>query len=291
VASDIKGGGAGSGRHKEGHFASSLSDKEIKSLQSDLTKPLDIKAGGPGSGRHPGVTLNKLTHLEDGWISGRDGKFYAAGNLGHSHAAERDGLVEKPKGYSRASNTDVLSKGHVRAFITDGRSYLEGRSEDQNVFVLMYKAMSLMPPGWTTLEFVETRTGHGMRTGQTTGSVDFDNPEQAKKWLRVRVRSQDVQASDINWTSPSSPAGGEYQDAFVGLSPIPTEHPPSLKNPIKTKIPTAQDGWRQGDSKASRRQAMKDLKTIHTKLRHQLGKPEIAIGVSDPIFPSIWQNT
>lgn len=134
---------------------------------------------GRWTGNGSGVPLSKVTHLEDGWISST-GKFYANGSgFFHSAAAERDQLVPPPKKYMRASNTDVLNQGHTRVFITDVRSYLEGKAGDKNVLAQMRKAVGLMPSGWTTLEFVNSQ-------GRTVDSIDFDNPELAKTWLQSK---------------------------------------------------------------------------------------------------------
>jgi len=84
---------------------------------------------------------------------------------------------------------------------------------------------------------------------------------------------------------------GEWLQVFNMLAPISSQHPPSLKNPQKLKIPTAQDGWRKTDSKKDKAQARKDLVEIHKRLRRQFGKPEITQGANYPLFPNIAQNT
>jgi DNA topoisomerase-1 len=89
----------------------------------------------------------------------------------------------------------------------------------------------------------------------------------------------------VNWTSPNSPVGPDWYDSYIGTSPIPNDHPPSLKNPIITKIPTAQDGWKKGDSKKAREQAMDDLVELHKRMRRQIGKPEIFFPGSMPSGP------
>lgn len=101
-----------------------------------------------------------------------------------------------------------------------------------------------------------------------------------------------IKADDggINWTSPSGPIGQDWHEAYIGLSVINHEHAPSLKNPQRTKIPTASDGWHKGDSAASKKQARKDLIEIHKRLRRQIGKPEVAQTALFPQFPSIAQN-
>lgn len=96
--------------------------------------------------------------------------------------------------------------------------------------------------------------------------------------------------ASINWSSPNSPVGSDYSEAYMGIYPIPDDHAPSLTNPIKTKIPTAQDGWHRGDSKAARQQAYSDLAEIHKRLRRQIGKPEIAHTANYPVFPDITRS-
>jgi hypothetical protein len=95
-----------------------------------------------------------------------------------------------------------------------------------------------------------------------------------------------IHASDVNWTSPSGPVGQDWFEVAIGICPIPHDHAPSLKNPIITKIPTAQDGFHKNDSKAAKAQAMKDLIEIHRHLRRQYGKPEIARTADFPLYPS-----
>jgi hypothetical protein len=83
----------------------------------------------------------------------------------------------------------------------------------------------------------------------------------------------------------------DWYQYSLGPYPIPDDHAPSLKNPIKTKIPLAQDGWHQGDSKAARDQALSDLAELHRRMRRQIGKPEVAHTALFPVHPSIfdWQ--
>lgn len=82
-------------------------------------------------------------------------------------------------------------------------------------------------------------------------------------------------------------SGAEWFEYRSGLQPVPTYHPPSLKNPQEVKIPTPQDGWKKGDSKKARQQALSDLYEIHKRMRRQIGKPEIAHQALYPIYPNI----
>jgi hypothetical protein len=83
--------------------------------------------------------------------------------------------------------------------------------------------------------------------------------------------------------------GNEWFDYWANLQPLPNSHPPSLKNPQKVKIPTAQDGWKKGASKAARKQAMQDMVEIHKKLRRQIGRPTVSKTADYPIFPNTQQ--
>jgi hypothetical protein len=105
--------------------------------------------------------------------------------------------------------------------------------------------------------------------------------------LLEEVQYRRLVAESSNWNSPLSPVGNDYLETYLGRSPIPTSHPPSLKNPQHVKVPTAQDGWKPGLSKKARAQALQDLVEIHKRLRRQTGKPEISQGANYPMFPSI----
>lgn len=94
--------------------------------------------------------------------------------------------------------------------------------------------------------------------------------------LRIRGGAVTLLANNANWNSPSGPVGSDYRELYYGIQPIPTDHPPSLKNPVPVKTPMAQDGWKEGDSAKAKKQAVQDLVEIHKRLRRQQGKPEIA---------------
>lgn len=64
----------------------------------------------------------------------------------------------------------------------------------------------------------------------------------------------------------------DHYETFNVVTPIPTNHPPSLKRPKKVKPETAQQGWRKGDSKKQKKRARKDLKEIVRKSLNQ-GRP------------------
>lgn len=83
--------------------------------------------------------------------------------------------------------------------------------------------------------------------------------------------------------------GNEWFEYHAGLTPISSVHPPSLKNPIWVKVPTAQDGFQKGASRKQREQAMQDIAEIHKRLRRQIGKPEIAQTALMPVYTNIAQ--
>lgn len=95
----------------------------------------------------------------------------------------------------------------------------------------------------------------------------------------------------VNWISPSGPALNESGEVYIGRTPLSNTHPPSLKNPLKTKIPTAQDGWKKNSPEALKRRAKADMAEILKRTRRQIGKPEIAHVAPMPFYPTInqWQ--
>lgn len=74
---------------------------------------------------------------------------------------------------------------------------------------------------------------------------------------------------------------------YSQLTPIPTSHPPSLKNPKKVKVPSDLDTWHHGNSKAARKKAAQDVNDIMQRTRRQIGRPTIAHVAPMPVFPSI----
>ncbi len=81
--------------------------------------------------------------------------------------------------------------------------------------------------------------------------------------------------------------GPNWTELHPGIQPVPTFHPPSLKNPIPVKQSSALDGFRKGDSAQSRIQAQKDLLLILSWCRRQFGKPEIYQTAQIPLFPDL----
>jgi hypothetical protein len=92
----------------------------------------------------------------------------------------------------------------------------------------------------------------------------------------------------VNWMSPNEPAGADYQHGWTGIDPITHQHAPGIKNPIKTKVPMAQDGWKKGSSKAARKKAEEDMARVKERLERQVGRPAVAQTAAYPIFPSMW---
>ena len=85
--------------------------------------------------------------------------------------------------------------------------------------------------------------------------------------------------------------GADYAQMTVGMSPIPHDHAPSLKNPIRTKKPLAQDGWHKNDSPEAKKQARSDMAEVFKRTRRQAGKPEIAQTANQPVYPLLHTMT
>jgi hypothetical protein len=97
--------------------------------------------------------------------------------------------------------------------------------------------------------------------------------------LRNTIRLRQIAADGLgDW------GGGEY---FGPVTPIPTDHPPSLKNPQKVKWDNPTDGWHPNDSKKARKDAMERMAVIHQLVRRQIGKPEVSQTAQMPLFPDI----
>jgi hypothetical protein len=76
-------------------------------------------------------------------------------------------------------------------------------------------------------------------------------------------------------------AGSEL---YIGISPIPTGHPPSLKV-AKKKTALVTDGWKKGASRKARRAAMKDMAQALDLLRKQVGQPQAPQSAVLPVYP------
>jgi hypothetical protein len=108
--------------------------------------------------------------------------------------------------------------------------------------------------------------------------------------MYIRATAYGTQTGSITWNSPSGPVGSDWYETYIGLAPQGNEHPPSLKNPKKTPVPTAQTGWKKGSSQREKKQARADMVEIHKRMRRQIGKPEVAHTALFPVYPNIWQK-
>jgi len=80
-------------------------------------------------------------------------------------------------------------------------------------------------------------------------------------------------------------ADGGDAHGYGGMTPIPTFHPPSAKNPIRVKVPSPADGWHDSDSSASKLQARKDLMQILKRTGRQPGSGANAYTAIVPWYP------
>ena len=219
-----------------------------------LAQVVELQAGGPGSGRHP-----EVASIKGNWQNAEE--FLPIANL---HTTEAYGKSEE--------------------VIKSYQKKIEAGEPIAPIKVQQWKNGAEVKDGHHRLEAAR-------RAGLThVGIVNEYLPINHRKNFKASSISAN---GSINWTSPSGP-GPDQQDWFqytVGLSPITNNHAPSLKNPVKTKIPLATDGWHQNDSDQAKSQAMKDLIEIHRKLRKQYGKPEVVQQAGYPLFPSLmnWQ--
>jgi len=79
----------------------------------------------------------------------------------------------------------------------------------------------------------------------------------------------------------------DHAETYNGISPIPTAHPPSLRNPKKVLAPLGRDGWRKKDSKRKKKRARADLKVIMERTLRQAGKPVLIRHAVNPV-PSLF---
>jgi len=82
------------------------------------------------------------------------------------------------------------------------------------------------------------------------------------------------------------PMSSDHFETFRVGTPIPTNHPPSLKNAPKIEPNTAQDGWHKKDSKRKKKRAQKDMKEIVQKTLNQ-GRPTM-VNHSKGSDPNLW---
>lgn len=109
----------------------------------------------------------------------------------------------------------------------------------------------------------------------------------SEKELHDEARHQWQELNEVKATAP--PVG--WFETYGSLSPVPTFHPPSLKNPIKVKQNDPTTGWKKDATKEQRKKAIQDLIEQHKRARRNIGKPEVSEVASFPLAPSIdrWQ--
>ena len=82
------------------------------------------------------------------------------------------------------------------------------------------------------------------------------------------------------------PMQSDHFETFQVGTPIPTAHPPSLKNAPKVEPDTAQEGWKKTSSRRKKKRARKDLKEIVQKTLNQ-GHPSL-VNHSKGSDPNLW---
>src|ERR1039458_1790174 len=219
----------------------------------------EVLAGGPGSGRHKNAfnSKNRIAIDFDGVIH-NDSKKYPGGKLMRPTGPPIEGALEGIKALLKAGKEVVIHTARPASHV--------GPWLAKNGFPKL-KVTNTKP---VARVYLDDRAVHfGGKTGW--------GPDLVKTLVNFQPDwKKGVTANNVNWTSPSSPAGQDWFDVAIGICPIPNDHPPSLKNPILTKIPTAQDGWHKNDSKVAKAQALKDLVEIHKRMRRSFGKQEMA---------------
>jgi hypothetical protein len=65
----------------------------------------------------------------------------------------------------------------------------------------------------------------------------------------------------------------DWLEYRTGITVVPHNHPPSLRNPKKVTQSLATDGWHPSDSQKKKQQARRDMKTIMERTVRQEGKP------------------
>jgi hypothetical protein len=227
-------------------------EKEAKEQGDELKH---LKAGGPGSGRRPGFGKPKTIGVDfDGTLA------YHVPGTGH---------------YGRLGHPIPQMVAKVRRALNQGNK----------VIVFTARPVEDHPrlAAWTK-----------QHIGQELEVTNVKQPHIQEYWddrARAIKRNKGVFADGtVTWSSPSGPGGADYSEIYYNIQPITNDHPPSLKNPVAVKKPYAQDGWKRGDSAEAQKQARKDLATIHSKLRRQFGKPEIAETALFPLYPNLRQD-
>lgn len=82
------------------------------------------------------------------------------------------------------------------------------------------------------------------------------------------------------------PMSSDHFETFQVGTPIPTAHPPSLKHAPRVAPDTAQEGWRNHDSKRKKKRAREDLHKIVQKTLNQ-GRSTL-VNHSKGSDPNLW---
>jgi hypothetical protein len=78
----------------------------------------------------------------------------------------------------------------------------------------------------------------------------------------------------------------DHFETFQVGTPIPTNHPPSLKNAPKIEPDTVRQGWKPKDSKKKKKRAKKDMLDVIQKTLNQ-GRPTM-VNHSKGGDPNLW---
>src|ERR1017187_2914737 len=201
----------------------------------------EVLAGGPGSGRHKEAfnSKNRIAVDFDGVLHHNDTHSYSGGKLLPPVGPPVKGALEGIRALQKAGAEIVIHTARPPSQV--------GPWLKQNGFPAL-KVTNKKP---VAKVYIDDRA---LPFSKWSNNL-VDSALKFKPYWKA--------SGSVNWTSPSGPVGQDWFDVAIGICPIPNDHPPSLKNTILTKIPTAQDGFHKNDSKVAKAQAMKDLIEIH----------------------------
>jgi hypothetical protein len=174
-------------------------------------------------------------------------------------------------------------KGGIHPNVPPGKAH-ECQTNSSRVFKqLGYKVVigDLLEKGWRGSD--KSFTGHNHAWNitpdnkiydSTLGSKEAENNNYYPRKTLDNKTSRSGIAIDRSFYAQYD--GDYYQfTEKTGMQPIPTNHPPSLKNPIKVPVDNPDDGEDKYKDKKKRR-SKRNLKDIKELARHQTGKPELA---------------